>query len=36
MRIVRTAVGEQDHVANLLDYLWERLGEAYGVTRPTR
>lgn len=31
--IVRLAVGEQDHVANLLAYLWERMAEAYGVTR---
>lgn len=31
--IVRAAVGERDHVADLLDYLWTRMGEAYGVTR---
>jgi carboxypeptidase Taq len=32
--IVRAAVGERDHVADLLDYLWGRMGEAYGVRRP--
>lgn len=31
--IVRAAVGERDHVADLTDYLWERMGEAYGVRR---
>lgn len=31
--IVRAAVGERDHVADLLDYLWARMGEAYGVRR---
>lgn len=31
--IVRAAVGERDHVADLLDYLWERMGETYGVRR---
>ena len=31
--IVRAAVGERDHVADLIDYLWERMGEAYGVSR---
>lgn len=31
--IVRAAVGERDHVADLLDYLWTRMGEAYGVRR---
>ena len=31
--IVRNAVGERDHVADLLDYLWMRMGEAYGVKR---
>jgi len=31
--IVRMAVGDQDHVENLLAYLWERMGEAYGVER---
>lgn len=31
--IVRAAVGDRDHVADLLDYLWTRMGEAYGVKR---
>ncbi len=31
--IVRAAVGRRDHVLDLLDYLWTRMGEAYGVTR---
>ena len=31
--IVRAAVGERDSVADLLDYLWERMGAVYGVRR---
>jgi carboxypeptidase Taq len=31
--IVKAAVGERDHVADLLDYLWERMGEVHGVRR---
>ncbi len=33
--IVKEAVGERDHVADLLDYLWQRHGALYGVSRPT-
>lgn len=32
--IVREAVGERDHVADLLGYLWSRHGALYGVSRP--
>jgi carboxypeptidase Taq len=31
--IVREAVGERDHVEDLLAYLWDRVGGLYGVTR---
>jgi len=31
--IVRAAVGERDHVEDLLSYLWGRHGKLYGVTR---
>lgn len=31
--IVKAAVGDRDHVEDLLDYLWTRMGEAYGVKR---
>ncbi len=31
--LVRDAVGERDHVEDLLGYLWERVGGLYGVTR---
>jgi carboxypeptidase Taq len=31
--IVKAAVGDRDHVADLTDYLWTRMGEAYGVKR---
>jgi carboxypeptidase Taq len=31
--IVKAAVGPRDHVADLTDYLWTRMGEAYGVKR---
>jgi carboxypeptidase Taq len=33
--IVREAVGERDHVEDLLCYLWRRHGAAHGLTRPT-
>lgn len=33
-QIVRAAVGERDHVADLLSYLWGRHGALYGVQRP--
>jgi carboxypeptidase Taq len=32
--IVRAAVGERDHVEDLLAYLWRRHGALYGVERP--
>ncbi len=32
--IVRAAVGERDHVEDLLGYLWARHGALYGVERP--
>ncbi len=32
--LVREAVGERDHVEDLLGYLWERVGGLYGVERP--
>jgi carboxypeptidase Taq len=32
--IVRDAVGDRDHVEDLLGYLWTRVGGLYGVTRP--
>ncbi len=32
--IVRDAVGERDHVEDLLGYLWTRVGGLYGVSRP--
>lgn len=32
--IVRAAVGDRDHVEDLLTYLWGRQGAMYGVTRP--
>ncbi len=32
--IVRAAVGERDHVEDLLAHLWGRQGALYGVTRP--
>jgi carboxypeptidase Taq len=31
--IVKAAVGDRDHVEDLTDYLWTRMGEAYGVKR---
>ncbi|MFO0714062.1 MAG: carboxypeptidase M32 [Sandaracinus sp.] len=31
--IVKNAVGERDHVEDLLGYLWQRVGTLYGVTR---
>jgi len=31
--IVRDAVGDRDHVEDLLSYLWERVGTLYGVSR---
>jgi Zn-dependent M32 family carboxypeptidase len=31
--IVRAAVGERDHVEDLLGYLWARVGTLYGVSR---
>jgi carboxypeptidase Taq len=31
--IVRAAVGERDHVEDLLAYLWTRVGGLYGVKR---
>jgi carboxypeptidase Taq len=34
--IVRAAVGDRDHVADLLDYLWTRMHEAYGVDPSSR
>ncbi|MGE0791266.1 MAG: carboxypeptidase M32 [Sandaracinaceae bacterium] len=33
--IIRAAVGERDHVEDLLSYLWDRVGTLYGVTRGT-
>jgi carboxypeptidase Taq len=33
--IMRAAVGERDHVTDLLDYLWNRHGALYGAVRPT-
>ena len=33
--IVRDAVGERDHVADLLDQFWARHGALYGLVRPT-
>ncbi|HEY8432186.1 MAG TPA: carboxypeptidase M32 [Sandaracinaceae bacterium] len=32
--IMRAAVGERDHVEDLLGYLWDRHGALYGVERP--
>lgn len=32
--IIRAAVGERDHVEDLLAYLWGRQGALYGVKRP--
>lgn len=32
--IIRRAVGERDHVEDLLRYLWNRHGKLYGVVRP--
>jgi carboxypeptidase Taq len=32
--IVRSVVGDRDHVEDLLAYLWGRHGALYGVTRP--
>ena len=31
--IVKAAVGDRDYVEDLTDYLWTRMGEAYGVER---
>ena len=31
--LMRRAVGERDHVQDLLDYLWGRHGALYGVSR---
>jgi len=31
--LVRDAVGDRDHVEDLLGYLWERVGGLYGTTR---
>jgi len=32
--LVREAVGERDHVEDLLSYLWDRHGSLYGIERP--
>jgi carboxypeptidase Taq len=32
--IVRAAVGDRDHVEDLLGHLWKRHGTLYGVERP--
>ena len=34
--IMRAAVGERDHVEDLLTHLWGRHGALYGVTRTLR
>ena len=34
-RILAAAVGERDHVEDLLAYLWGRHGKLYGLTRPS-
>ena len=32
-QIIRDAVGERDHVTDLMDHLWDRQGALYGVTK---